>query len=434
VGSLNRALGLIACGVLVYVALAALTGKVMKGQLEQRLDERAVDEVRLQLAERLLGPPQAAVENECHAGVIESGLALHVDELPPDLRGLGPQAAPAFREDGVIRGTRGGGAGPIAWARLRPVLPPGLAPWRVVALAFAAGLLLLLGFVARVALQARADSRAAARLVQQLRTSPQLAPRAPFVMREFEQLARELEQTAAALREAAERRVTLERAVQEHARLAQLGTLVMGVAHEVRNPLAAMNLRLDLLRRAALSEAQQGDLSSIAAEIARLDRLVDELLLLGGKSTQGATTRSLSDLARARVGLLEPLAAGKGVQLRLEASGDTPVRVRSDALARALDNLIHNAVAASPAGATVTVRTRCADDRFVLEVEDEGPGVPPSDEARLFTPFFTTRRDGVGLGLSIVRSVAALHQGAVRYARIDGKTRFTLEASAAGEP
>ena len=68
----------------------------------------------------------------------------------------------------------------------------------------------------------------------------------------------------------------------------------------------------------------------------------------------------------------------------------------------------------------------------MLEVEDEGPGVPPGDEARLFTPFFTTRRDGVGLGLSIVRSVAALHDGAVRYARIDGKTRFTLDARVAG--
>lgn len=431
-GSLNRALGLIALGFFGYVALAALTGKVMKGQLEQRLDERAVDEVRLELAERLLGPPRASVENECRAGTIESGLAQGRDGLPPDFVALTLPTPPAFQPDGVIRGVRGSPAGPIAWARLRPALPPALAPWRAVALAFAAGLLLLLGFVAKVALQARADSREAAHLVQSLRASPPLGTRAPFVMREFEDLARELEQTAAALGEAAEQRVTLERSLQEHARLAQLGTLVMGVAHEVRNPLAAMKLRVDLLLRAAPSQTQRGDLTSIATEIDRLDRLVDELLLLGGKSGQGATTLSLAGLARARVELFAPLAAGKGIELRLDASADEPVSVRSDALTRALDNLIHNAVAASPPGATVTVRTSSAGARFMLEVQDEGPGVAPGDEARLFTPFFTTRREGVGLGLSIVRSVAALHGGAVRYSRIDGKTRFTLDARAGG--
>jgi len=432
VGSLNRALGLIAVGFFGYVALAGLTGKVMKGQLEQRLDERAVDEVRLELAERLLGPPQASVENECRAGTIESGLAPGREGLPADFVGLALPTPPAFHEDGVIRGLRGSAAGPIAWARLRPVVPRALAPWRAVALAFAAGLLLLLGFVAKVAWQARADNREAAHLVQSLRSSPPRGARAPFAMREFEDLARELEQTAAALREAAEQRVALERSLQEHARLAQLGTLVMGVAHEVRNPLAAMKLRVDLLLRAAPSEPQRGDLTSIATEIERLDRLVDELLLLGGKSGQGATTLSLAGLARARVDLLAPLAAGKGIELRLDASGDAPVSVRSDALTRALDNLLHNAVAASPPGATVTVRTSSVGDRFMLEVQDEGPGVTPGDEARLFTPFFTTRRDGVGLGLSIVRSVAALHGGAVRYTRIDGKTRFTLDARAAG--
>ena len=154
--------------------------------------------------------------------------------------------------------------------------------------------------------------------------------------------------------------MALERTLQEHARLAQLGTLVMGVAHEVRNPLAAIKLRVHLLLRAALSQTHRGDLASIATEIDRLDRLVDELLLLGGKSAQAATTLSLAGLARARVELLAPIAAGKGIELRLEASTDAPVSVRSDALTRALDNLLHNAVAASPPGATVTVRTRSA--------------------------------------------------------------------------
>lgn len=431
-GSLKRALGLIAVGFFAYVSLAALTGKLMKAQLEQRLDERAIDEVRLELAERLLGPPVSSVENDCHAGTIESGLALSRAELPPDFASLTVPTPPVFHDDGVIRGVRASASGPIAWARLRPALPPALAPWRAVGFGFAAGLLLLLGFVAKVALQARADSREATRLIQSLRSSSALRARTPFVMKEFEHLAQELEQTAAALQEASEQRVTLERTVQEHARLAQLGTLVMGVAHEVRNPLAAMKLRVDLLLRAARSQTERDDLSSIESEIDRLDRLVDELLLLGGKSARAAAPLSLAGLARARVELVAPLAAGKGIVVRLEASDDAPVSVRSDALTRALDNLLHNALAASPPGASVTVRTRSGPDRFLLEVEDEGPGVAPGDEARLFTPFFTTRQDGVGLGLSIVRSVATLHDGEVRYARVDGKTRFTLEARAAG--
>jgi hypothetical protein len=297
----------------------------------------------------------------------------------------------------------------------------------VVGLGFAVGLLLLLGFVARVALHARDDSDAAARLVQSLRSNRDLGARSPFVMREFEHLALELEQTAAALHKAAEQRVALERSLQESARLAQLGTLVMGVAHEVRNPLAAMKLRVDLLLRATLGPTHERDLVSIATEIGRLDRLVAELLLLGGKSSQGATTTSLSLLVRERVDVFEPIVAEKALHLRIEAGSDHVVAVRVDALTRALDNLIHNAMAASPPGATITVRTQSTVEGFSLEVEDEGPGVSPDAEPRIFSPFFTTRKEGVGLGLSIVRSVAVLHGGAVRYARVGGKTRFTLE-------
>jgi signal transduction histidine kinase len=91
-----------------------------------------------------------------------------------------------------------------------------------------------------------------------------------------------------------------------------------------------------------------------------------------------------------------------------------------------LDNLLRNAVQASPPGAEVIVRTRTTDGGAVVEVEDRGAGVPPDRVSELLEPFFTTRAEGTGLGLAMSRAVAEAHGGTLRYVRDGGTTRFTL--------
>jgi signal transduction histidine kinase len=95
-------------------------------------------------------------------------------------------------------------------------------------------------------------------------------------------------------------------------------------------------------------------------------------------------------------------------------------------VARAIDNLVKNAVEASPAGAEVRVVVENDAGLAMVRVEDEGPGVAPERTRELFEPFFTTKSEGTGLGLAISRSIAASHGGTLTYARAGDRTRFSL--------
>jgi signal transduction histidine kinase len=218
-------------------------------------------------------------------------------------------------------------------------------------------------------------------------------------------------------------RLTSELAARE--RLAALGRVAAGIAHEVRNPLAAMKLRADLARSGG--EATPGiakDLSDISSEIVRLDKLVGDLLVVSGRRAGPRTDVDLGELAGDRARLLAPWAAQRGVVV--ECSGGARASVDADALARAVDNLLRNAVEASPPGAPVAVEVASDGTLGRVTVSDRGLGVSPANEAELFEPFFTTKQGGTGLGLALARAVANAHGGTLTYARDAEVTRFTL--------
>jgi signal transduction histidine kinase len=113
----------------------------------------------------------------------------------------------------------------------------------------------------------------------------------------------------------------------------------------------------------------------------------------------------------------------------VRSSGEAAAPVDADAMARAIDNLVRNAVEASPAGSTVEVSVREMADRVSISIEDHGPGVPADRAAELFEPFFTTKPDGTGLGLAICRAIARAHGGDVTYSRDAATTRMQLTIS-----
>ncbi|HWZ88825.1 MAG TPA: HAMP domain-containing sensor histidine kinase, partial [Polyangiaceae bacterium] len=252
------------------------------------------------------------------------------------------------------------------------------------------------------------------------------APVARPLLRELGEVATGIEALASDLARAQQERERLTRELGDRERLAALGRVAAGIAHEVRNPLAAMKLRADLARTVSDTPSSVAqDLADIAGEIARLDRLVSDLLVLAGRGSGLQADTDIGEIVSKRVALLTPWAAEKGVTIASE--GSARAGVEADGIARAVDNLVRNAIEASPAGAPVKVSVAAHGAGARIQVVDLGCGVPPEREAELFEPFFTTKADGTGLGLALARAVASSHKGRLTYERDGDTTRFTLE-------
>jgi signal transduction histidine kinase len=227
-------------------------------------------------------------------------------------------------------------------------------------------------------------------------------------------------------------RQALEKKLRHADRLASLGRLVAGMAHELRGPLTGIKLQLDLASRHAQDPARLvGALDTAAQEVDRLNRLVERLLPLSRPSDSARQPTDLHDLLSARLALWSPRAAEAGVKLELGGEGlrGTPVLLDRDRLAQILDNLLANALdALSPRGGCVRVEvSRPSETELWLAVTDDGPGVSPEAGPHLFTPFFTTRDRGTGLGLFLSAELARSMGGElVHSAAPAGGARFEL--------
>lgn len=309
-------------------------------------------------------------------------------------------------------------AGEIAWAGL-PVPPPRY--WNfwmalVALLALATALLVTTATSAVVSFRrsAAALNRCLLALAEDLSTP---VPRPPVL--ELVEVADGIRGLAGRLVQARKEQERLAQELSQKERLAALGRVVAGVAHEVRNPLASIKLRLDLAAvDRSLPKAVESAIGHASAEIARLDRLVADLLVVAGRHTGPRLPTSLGALLRARIDALGPWAALREVTFR--ASGDGTAAIDAESVARAVDNLLRNAVEASPPGAAVIADVSMADNLCRVCVRDSGPGVANSTE--LFEPFFTTKPAGTGLGLAISRAIARAHGGEVSYHRSEPET------------
>jgi hypothetical protein len=213
--------------------------------------------------------------------------------------------------------------------------------------------------------------------------------------------------------------------------LASLGQLAAGLAHEIKNPLAGIQGALELLRDET-GEGETGRLyGEMLAELERVNGILQRLLESGRPAPLRLARTDLGRLLAETVELLRPSLRRRRVELRGESPPALPAaRLDTAKLRQVLVNLIQNAAEAMPeGGGQVTVRATAFPEQeaIVLAVEDDGPGIPEENLARLFEPFFTTKFTGTGLGLAISKSIVEQHGGRIEVSSEPGRgTTFLL--------
>ena len=210
----------------------------------------------------------------------------------------------------------------------------------------------------------------------------------------------------------------METQVRQAERLATIGTVAAGVAHELRNPLASISGSIELLRNDPKDPADREALMGIVTrEVGRLDTLIAELLDYTNPRPRELVRFDLTELASETLKVFSQDSQFQGVTVRISKSSDTrPLEVVADPakLRQVLWNLLRNAAeAARTGGGHVVVELARSQDQALIDVVDDGPGIPDDAVGRVFDPFFTTRSGGTGLGLAIVRNIVTEHGGGI---------------------
>jgi C4-dicarboxylate-specific signal transduction histidine kinase len=266
-----------------------------------------------------------------------------------------------------------------------------------------------------------------------------LNPPAPTKMpsREMEQIQRSVidmvnkmrdAREAIAAQVAEERRIreelqSLQRQVIRQERLAAIGVLVSGIAHELNNPLQAILGFAELLHmRKDLPAGAGQELALIQKESTRASAIIRNLSRFSRQTTAEAGNIRLHDVVASVVELRQRKLEQDNIQLEVEETGNPIVRAVFAELQQVVLNFVINAeqaVMQNPEPRIIAITTTARDDQACLEVQDTGPGVPPEDEPKLFQPFFTTKPvgEGTGLGLSVSYGIIQSHGGRIGYRR-----------------
>jgi len=229
----------------------------------------------------------------------------------------------------------------------------------------------------------------------------------------------------------------LESEVRRGETLAAAGQIAMGLAHEIRNPLGAIRGAVQLMRRELGEDARLGEYTDVLLkEVDRVNRIIELLLDIGRPVTLRPVPLNVHQLLE-RVALLsEEMAAHHGVQIiRRYDPSLPPILADEDRILQVFHNLVRNAVEAMAGGGRLTLVTRLSmnplfakvdlghGQRSMAEIQvmDDGEGIPAATRARLFTPFFTTKDKGLGLGLALCHRIVEEHRGAIQIVSEPGK-------------
>ncbi|HEY6166934.1 MAG TPA: ATP-binding protein [Verrucomicrobiae bacterium] len=246
-----------------------------------------------------------------------------------------------------------------------------------------------------------------------------------------------VERRTAALQAEIEERKRLEHAKLQAERLAVVGSMAAQVAHEIRNPLGAIFLNLDLVGKElgvlVNSDTRSPDecqalLREIRSQVWRIRQVLQEYLRFARMPKPERAVLSLKELLEEKLNFVRPMLDQKRVELKMALDPDLPpVHVDSGQLWEAVLNLIRNALDAMPDGGSLAVTTRRNSADALVCVTDTGRGMSEEEVRNLFVPFFTTKSDGTGLGLAYTQQIISEHGGRIDCDTARGKgSTFTI--------
>ncbi|HET8760297.1 MAG TPA: ATP-binding protein [Nitrospiria bacterium] len=210
-------------------------------------------------------------------------------------------------------------------------------------------------------------------------------------------------------------------------RLAAIGQLSAGIAHEIRNPLAAIEGFSELLARRVPDEGARVLLDEIVQEVRHLNRIVSDFLTFAREPQLHFESTDVGTLLEGTLSLLlsthpKPITLTGNLPQHLP-----PVVLDPNEFRRALLNILRNALEAMPSGGTLSVTAELSDDWLTVTIRDSGPGIPEHVKDQIFTPFFTTKDEGTGLGLAIAHKIVEGHRGVIEVDSAPGTgSAFTI--------
>ncbi len=238
----------------------------------------------------------------------------------------------------------------------------------------------------------------------------------------------DLGQVALAINRMAERRMALEEKLRQQDRLAALGKVVGGVAHEVRNPLNSIQLTLQLLeRRLKKGIAVSNEVQECLQEIDRLDMIVGRLLSFDQPAMINRKTQEIAPLIFQAMKMVHDPMQKKNV--RFETTGvesSLTADVDGPQIIQVLINLLLNAIEASPAAGIVRLSAGSSGPNFYIRISDEGSRIPENVRPHIFDAYYTTKPNGTGLGLAVSREIVINHGGALEFESETGGTTFIM--------
>ncbi len=249
----------------------------------------------------------------------------------------------------------------------------------------------------------------------------------------YRRTAEELREAYARLREQTDLVIEKDQQLRRAEKLSTLGELAAGIAHEIRNPLASIKGTAEILLDDATPEPKRVEFMRLMLdETRRLNDVVSNFLRLARFQRLQRERAGLNDIFQRMLQIVDLQPASKKIEIRTEFAPDLPhASLDVSQMEQAILNLMLNSVGAMPDGGSLTLSThreeRDGTDVIVAEIADTGEGIRPEDLPRVFEPLFTTKSDGTGMGLAIVRRILKTHGGSVEIESEPGAgTRATL--------